>query len=119
MATLVDPHIPVPLAPKNLMDARVEVSQQHICEEKLSAQFPGQTVCAVQYRKLVFKWFSSKTLENAELEHGNRWTVAAVFRGGENVDEKNVLEVALTDENDDEEEDEEEESEESEDSDKE
>ncbi|KAK4085585.1 uncharacterized protein Triagg1_575 [Trichoderma aggressivum f. europaeum] len=115
--TSANPLIPALSVPGSLVDIRAEASQQNIYNEKLSVHFPGQVVCAVQYRKLVFSWFSCKTLGNAQLEPDNRWIVGAAFRGEDGVGEKYVLEVALNDDENNEEGDSEgsEESEESED----
>lgn len=35
----------------------------------------GEHVCAVQYRKVRFKWFSSHDLDKVSLEKNNRWNV--------------------------------------------
>jgi hypothetical protein len=43
--------------------------------ESSSFVAPGEQVIAIQYRKLKFKWFSSRALEFAYLEKGNRWKV--------------------------------------------
>jgi hypothetical protein len=88
-------HFPVPLATGNNLDVSMVASYERQCEEKSSAHFPGQTVCAAQYRKLLFKWLSSKSLENGALEKGNRWKLAGAFRGEDEDDEEDVLDVDL------------------------
>ncbi|KAJ5190863.1 uncharacterized protein N7498_009848 [Penicillium cinerascens] len=43
----------------------------------------GEHVCAVQYRKVRFKWFSSHDLDKVSLEKNNRWKVCWIVRGQE------------------------------------
>ena len=43
---------------------------------------PGEQICAVQYRKLQFKWYSSRDLDKASLAE-NRWQVFLGMRGQE------------------------------------
>lgn len=43
----------------------------------------GEQVCAVQYRKVRFKWFSSRDLDKVSLEKNNRWKVYLNVRGQE------------------------------------
>lgn len=109
-----DAHVPVPMAAGNTLGVQANASYASSLEEKSNAQFPGQVVCAVQYRKLTHKWLSSKTLHNSKLENGNRWTVSGAFRGGDKVEQKDILQVELAEDESDGEEEEVEESEESE-----
>ena len=46
-----------------------------------SIEFPGKIVCAVEYRKVVYKWNDWKK-GDPQLEKGNRWAVSSVVRGG-------------------------------------
>ncbi|KAI9863866.1 MAG: hypothetical protein M1813_003518 [Trichoglossum hirsutum] len=57
----------------------------------------GEQVCAVQYRKVHFKWFSSRDLDSAVLEKENRWKVYWNIRGQES-GTNDVLETDLQDE---------------------
>lgn len=44
---------------------------------------PGIQVCAVQYRMVKFKWWSSCNVDRATLEKGSRWLVHGQLRGQE------------------------------------
>src|SRR2546423_3606683 len=57
----------------------------------------GEQVCAVQYRKVRFKWFSSRDLDAAALEKDTRWKVYWNVRGQE-IGTNDVVEVDLQDE---------------------
>lgn len=53
--------------------------------QQIEKQFlaAGEQICAIQYRKLRFKWFSSRDLEKATLEKRNRWKIYWDMRGQE------------------------------------
>jgi len=105
-------------------DAKITHSHQNAVETKASIQLPVDTLAApgagtitsgdianldvgaakwrapgvaIQYRKLKFKWFSSRTLESANLEKGNRWKVCLLGdtpEPGEDVEDvEDVVEV--------------------------
>ncbi|KAJ5772186.1 hypothetical protein N7520_002715 [Penicillium odoratum] len=57
----------------------------------------GEQVCAVQYRKVRFKWFSSRDLDKVSLEKNNRWKVYWNVRGQE-IGANDVVEVDLQEE---------------------
>jgi hypothetical protein len=58
---------------------------------------PGEQICAVQYRKLSFKWFSSRDADRAFLEKEHRWKMYSNIRGQE-IGTNDVVEVDLQDE---------------------
>jgi hypothetical protein len=58
---------------------------------------PGEQICAVQYRKLSFKWFSSRDVDRAFLEKEHRWKMYSNIRGQE-VGMNDIVEVDLQDE---------------------
>ena len=58
---------------------------------------PGEHIYAVQYRKLRFKWFSSRDVDPASLERNNRWKLSLGARGEEDGEEDDVLEADLAD----------------------
>lgn len=74
-------------------------------EQRRVFDVPGEHIFAVQYRKIKFKWLSSRTLSNTILEN-TRWKASWDWRGGsgdegEDEDEdEDVLEVELTDASD-------------------
>jgi len=82
--------VPTTIVPDRL---GASVAAQRIFKERLVALFPGQAVCAVQCRKLRFKWLSSRQLDKGFLEQGNRWKLSGAFRGEEDSDEEDVLEA--------------------------
>jgi hypothetical protein len=73
--------------------ARIDSSNGH--EREYGA--PGEHIYAVQYRKLRFKWFSSRDVDQAVLEPTNRWKLSLGARGEEDGDEDDVLEADLAD----------------------
>jgi hypothetical protein len=59
---------------------------------------PGEQICAVQYRKVRFKWLSTHDLDSAELSRdGIRWGLNWNIRGQE-VDTLDIVEADLQDE---------------------
>lgn len=74
----------------------------------------GEQIYAVQYRKLKFKWFSSRSIESSFLEPNNRWKICSEVRGDEEEGEDDVVEVEISEDGADDE-DEESESEDEED----
>jgi len=63
------------LTPGDIPDLDAGAEKWRERGESSSFVAPGEQVIAIQYRKLKFKWFSSRTLESAYLEKGNRWKV--------------------------------------------
>ena len=54
-------------------------------EQRSKRQFlaVGEQICAIQYRKLRFKWYSSRDMDKATLEKENRWKIYWDMRGQE------------------------------------
>lgn len=82
----------VPLG--NLIDPSVTGEQQ--AGNKALAQFvaPGEQVCAVQYRKISHRWFSSRDLDNSRLSNTSRWVSVEMDRLGVEL-EDDAIEVVL------------------------
>lgn len=57
---------------------------------------PGEQIYAVQYRKVQFKWYSSRKIENGFLEQKNRWKLYWGLRGDDDGNE-DVVEANLSD----------------------
>lgn len=57
---------------------------------------PGEQIYAVQYRKVQFKWYSSRKIENGFLEQKNRWKLYWGLRGDDDGNE-DVVEADLSD----------------------
>ena len=92
----------VPIAQGITGGAGVTSSQSSSASTSLQFQVPGEKVIAAQFRKLKFKLFSSREVDNAFLEDGNRWKVyAGGQRGGTEADsdtddeETDVIDVSL------------------------
>jgi hypothetical protein len=83
----------------NLADPAVTIQRQgdHGLRKQLVA--PGEQVYAVQYRKVKFKWYSSRDLDRAALEKGSRWMVHGTVRGQE-VGTNDVVEATISEEED-------------------
>lgn len=65
--------IVIPLG--DVLNPGISGGDQH--SQNVQRQFvaTGEQVCAVRYRKLRFKWFSSRDLDSASLDKENRWKV--------------------------------------------
>jgi len=75
------------------------VAGSNIKKQGIQRQFvaDGEQICAVQYRKVRFKWFSSRDLDTALLEKETRWKMYWNIRGQE-IGTNDVVEVELHDE---------------------
>jgi hypothetical protein len=84
-----------------MLDPKVTLKMQEQRQGKVQFIAPGERVCAIQYRKVVFKWYSSRDLNKTTLEKENRWravdTLRQVRKEGE-VEGEDVVEVDLEDE---------------------
>ncbi|KAL3470017.1 hypothetical protein BJX99DRAFT_240192 [Aspergillus californicus] len=80
-----------------LADAAVSGSRQ--LDDSLKKQYvaTGEQVVAIQYRKLRFKWYSSRNIERASLD-GNRWYTTWGMRGEQDESVDDILEADLQDE---------------------
>lgn len=88
---------------ENLSNLRVDHSQDTQHQQTRSFHAPGEQIYAVQYRKVEFKWLSSKSIDKTTLERNNRWKIfwSAGQRGKEEIEldgEDDVVEADLTDE---------------------
>ena len=54
---------------------------------------PGEKVFALQYRKVKYEWFNSKSVDTAFLEKGNRWIIQGGYR--ETLEEEEVIAADL------------------------
>jgi hypothetical protein len=60
-------------------------SHKYKFEKTAAFVVPGEQVYAVQYRRIEFAWYSSRHIDKAFLEGGNRWKVyVSSSRGGDN-----------------------------------
>jgi hypothetical protein len=93
-ASLAAAGVVVPL--DNVLDPGVAGS--NINQRGIQRRFvaSGEQVCAVQYRKVRFKWFSSRDLDKAFLERESRWKMYSNIRGQE-IGTNDVVEVDLED----------------------
>jgi hypothetical protein len=76
-------------------DVGVNAHGGRLSGESISFIAPGERVVGVQYRKVKFKAFSEKSIDNATLERSpNRWKM---FFGGDRAGEKDMIEADLQD----------------------
>jgi hypothetical protein len=87
--------VPIPLTNLDVGGGR---SWNDKCGTLANFIAPGEQVYAVQYRKVNFSWYSSKKLDKAALEKGNRWKVYWLRSGGdedEDEDDEDVVEAQV------------------------
>lgn len=65
--------VPAPVG--DLLSSRVDSTRGVEHSRSRSFDAPGEQIYAVQYRKVEFKWFSSRKIERISLERDNRWKV--------------------------------------------
>lgn len=92
----------VPIPQGIIGGAGVTTGQSNSASISSRFQVPGEKVIAAQFRKLKFKLFSSREVDNAFLEDGNRWKVYAGGQRGEEISddddkETDVMDVSLLD----------------------
>lgn len=83
-----------------MLDPKVSATHQEHRGGQVQFVAPGERVCALQYRKVVFKWFSSRDIDKATLEKENRWRTVDTLRNLRDSDmsaNDDVLEVDLQD----------------------
>lgn len=59
----------------NLLDSTASTVQDVNYSRVSSFSAPGEQIYAIQYRKVEFKWLSSRNIDKASLERDNRWMV--------------------------------------------
>jgi hypothetical protein len=80
----------------NIVDPVVSGNQTVLDGAKTQFVAPGEQVCALQYRKVSYRWLHSKKLDNLTLSKVPRWTAGDSWRKssvGEAEDEPDLLEV--------------------------
>lgn len=100
-SSLVGGTTPSPTAMVNALNSRVNSTRDVNNRSEKSFDAPGEQIYAIQYRKVEFKFFSSRSLEKASLERDNRWKTfwSDDVRGSLPTEvEDDVLEADLTDE---------------------
>jgi hypothetical protein len=58
----------------NIVDPKISGSHQAAEGGRVQFVAPGEQVCAFQYRKICYRWFSSRNVDNAVLSKWPRWT---------------------------------------------
>lgn len=94
---------PAPAPAGDLLSVRVDSTRDTRRNQTRSFHAPGEQIYAVQYRKVEFKWLSSKSIDKTTLERNNRWKIfwSADQRTGNETEfdgEDDVVEADLTDE---------------------
>jgi hypothetical protein len=88
----------MPAAVGSLLDSGMGIG--HAAKRTVSARYfaPGDRIMAVQYRKVRFSWFSSRSLDKAYLEKGNRWIIdSSIARSEVDEDEEDVTMAEVED----------------------
>lgn len=81
-----------------VVDLTTAVDGERESESRFKRSFVtmGEQIYAVQYRKIRFRWFSSRSVGNSFLEPRNRWKVCFDVRGSEEDEgEGDVVEVGV------------------------
>lgn len=94
--------VPGVLAAGGVMDVGAGGSASRQATEKTGFDAPGEQIFAVQYRKVKFRLFQSRRVENGFLEEGARWQMYVGARGeAEDVaseeEEEDVVDATLSD----------------------
>jgi len=90
----------LPQGVESLMDIRVSGLTFNSEETQHKFVAPGEQIIAVQYRKVVFKWYSSRSVDRDTLESGSRWILGILENreeSGFQSDCEDVVEVSLRD----------------------
>lgn len=58
-----------------LLTSKVDRNRRINYTHSRSFDAPGEQIYAIQYRKVEFKWYSSRRIDNTSLEQDNRWKV--------------------------------------------
>lgn len=64
-----------PAALSYLLTSKVDRNRRINYSHSRSFDAPGEQIYAIQYRKVEFKWYSSRRIDNTSLEQDNRWKV--------------------------------------------
>ncbi|KAL1846314.1 hypothetical protein Daus18300_014297 [Diaporthe australafricana] len=86
--------VPLPTLPDSGLDVSVGFSSANERSGTTGYTATGEHVYAVQYRKIKFSIFSSRKVEKAYLERGNRWKSYVDARSGDGVDDGIDVEVS-------------------------
>ncbi|KAH8799411.1 hypothetical protein F5884DRAFT_686845 [Xylogone sp. PMI_703] len=78
-----------------ITDPKFSAKHEESRGAKLLFVAPGERICAVQHRKIVYKWLSSRDLNRAVLGKENRWKSFSSLREATNKADNDVLEVEL------------------------
>ena len=77
-------------------DPQVTGTIEKLAQAKDSHVAPGKQISAVQYRRVKFKWYSSRNLDKAALGKESRWKMQWDFRSQESI-VNDVVEPLLSD----------------------
>ena len=82
----------------NVVDPGVKGNRTASNGAKTQFIAPGEQICALQYRKVSYRWLFSKDINNLKIEKAPRWTAGETWRRttiAEIEDEPDVLEVEI------------------------
>ncbi|KAG6361602.1 hypothetical protein INS49_009829 [Diaporthe citri] len=86
--------VPLPILSDSGLDVSVGFSSANERSGTMGYTATGEHVYAVQYRKIKFSMFSSRKVEKAYLERGNRWKSYVGARAGDDVDDGIDVEIS-------------------------
>ncbi|KAK7716089.1 hypothetical protein SLS64_003241 [Diaporthe eres] len=86
--------VPLPILADSGLDVSVGFSSANEHSGTIGYTATGEHVYAVQYRKIKFSMFSSRKVEKAYLERGNRWKSYVGARTGDGVDDGIDVEIS-------------------------
>ena len=79
--------------PVDDIDVAASLNQDQTSSAMKQFTIPGESVCALQYRKIRVKWYSSRNLDKASLDKANMWRTYASVRGQAAEGEDDVVQV--------------------------
>ena len=77
--------------------ANITLAGEHNTSQGNDAKFKAQReqICSVQFQKLGFRWYSSRTVDKAALERNAVWKAYRTFRGEDPEEQLDIVEALL------------------------
>lgn len=93
VSTVVEANLMVPVSLGGVLDPGVGGELRNVEREVQAFDVAGESVYAIQFCKVSFKWYSSKKVDKSFLGK-TRWVVAWGVRGSE-IEEDDILEAVI------------------------
>jgi hypothetical protein len=84
---------------QNSLDVSLEVQKEKEKEREVEYRVPGKAIFAIEFREIIVKFFSSKTVDNSFLKKGSRWFFRLTEQGSagdDEDDEEDIMDVELS-----------------------